>query len=191
MPMKNLEDILKGCKNNEKKAQQTLFNNFKSLYMGIAMRYLQDTELAKEVVQLSFIKIFNNLKDLKNLSAFKSWSRKIVIHTALNESKRRKKRNKIFVVKQEDNHALDKDIELDLIRKIDNQKLMELINTLPEGYRTVFNLYMIDGYSHAEISAMLGIEKSTSRSQLSKAKNKLSELLNNLNQDKNGRAFGG
>lgn len=188
--MKNLEEILKGCINHEKKAQQTLFYNFKSLYKSIALRYLQDTELAKEVVQLSFIKIFNNIDDLKKVSAFESWSRRIVINTALNESKKRKIRNDLFVVSNDDEYVQYDNVELELIRKIDNEQLIELINTMPEGYRTVFNLYMIDGYSHEEISKMLGIEKSTSRSQLTKAKKKLNELVSHLTKDEEGRAYG-
>jgi len=188
--MKNLENILRECLQHDKKSQHLLFNNFKDLYMGIAIRYMKNRELAKDVVQLSFIKIFENLDTLKKLATFESWSRRIVINTALNELKKSSKYEETPFSEESVEFKELFDVEISEILKIDNKQLIELINTLPEGYRTVFNLYMIDGFSHKEIAITLGISENTSRSQLSKAKKNLMAKIDKLSRGDYGKAFG-
>lgn len=187
LPMKKLHEILEGCRKNDSKCQQLVFNNYKSLFLSIAMRYTGERALAKDVVQVSFLRIFDNINKLDNDKNFEAWARKIVVNTALNEIKK-KKRNfddrKEFYESQSETIP---DWETDLIRKIDTKYLLELINEMPEGYRTVFNLYLIEGYSHLEIAEMTGISEGTSRSQLFKAKRYFRDLIQNLNSENYGK----
>ena len=186
--MKQLEDILKGCIQKDSKAQQLLFNNYKSLFMAVALRYVGEREMAKDVVQESFVKVFKQLHSLKEPGAFESWSRRIVVNTALNEIKKNANRQNIHTQVAGDDFRVSHNPELEIIRKIDNQVLMELIESMPEGYRAVFNMYLIDGFSHSEIAEMLEITESTSRSQLTKAKRYFYELVDKLEKKENERA---
>ncbi len=188
--MNDLNSLINECKKGNRKAQQALFDQMKNRWMGISIRYVKDSDEAKDVFQEAALKIFTDLRSLKDSNAFAGWARKIVVHTALNHLK--KKQSYLFALQE--NHAREDGginrSDEEIILRMDNEKLMAIINEMPEGYRTVFNLFMVDGYSHQEIAATLNITEGTSRSQLTKAKQYLKRILETLKKTSHERVVG-
>jgi RNA polymerase sigma-70 factor (ECF subfamily) len=149
----------------------------KSVWMGVCVRYIKDRDDAKDVFQESVIRIFKGLKSIQDVKAFEPWARKIIVNTALNHIKARQ--SYLSVVNQYEEtveNSFDKSDE-DILHRIDNEQLLRIIELIPEGYRIVLNMFLIDGYAHQEIAEILNISESTSRSQLSKGKSFLKKLL--------------
>ena len=173
--MDKFEYIINGCINNDKRYQKLLYDKFSSRLYAICIRYLNDDFFSNDILQDSFIKIFKNIKNIKNNKDEKSvfcWMKTIVINTALSHlSSNKIKCDDINQYKFESNMHINNSYDLDF--------LFKTLNSLSNGYRTVFNLYAIDGYSHKEISEILGISVSCSKSQYSRAKVILREKLNN------------
>ncbi|MDZ4664392.1 MAG: RNA polymerase sigma factor [Bacteroidota bacterium] len=172
--MENLAEIVNRCKQNDSKAQELLFTSYsKSLY-GICCRYIKNRDDAEDVLQDSFIKIFLNLNKFKAEGNFEGWMKRITVNTALTYLKEKQKikfesADKLFIVDE---------VETDIEEDIKAEYILECLNELPTGYRTIFNLYLVEGFSHKEIADQLGIKESTSRSQYSKARQYLIELIN-------------
>ncbi|MBP9069763.1 MAG: sigma-70 family RNA polymerase sigma factor [Bacteroidia bacterium] len=172
--MENLVEIVNRCKQNDPKAQEILFNSFsKSLY-GICCRYLKNRDDAEDVLQDSFIKILLNINQYRGEGNFEGWMKRITVNTALTYLKEKQKikfetADKLYIV-DEPEEEIDQDIKAEYI--------LECLNELPMGYRTIFNLYLIEGFSHKEIAEQLGIKEATSRSQYSKGRQYLIELIN-------------
>ena len=142
--------------------------------LGVCRRYSRNYDDAKDILQDSFLKIFKNLSEFRNEGSLGGWIRKTVVHTALNYY-----RNSSF---KNEKSGLDKhqgyvEIEPGAYENLNVQDIIAAISTLPDGYRMVFNLYAIEGYSHKEIAVMLDFDESTSRSQLYKARNTLKVIL--------------
>ncbi len=136
---------------------------------AICFRYCRDEYKAKEALQNGFIRVFNNLKSFNTDMSLGAWMRTIMINSSLDELNRNKKTENI-----EDNKFINQLSEPNLIdEKMTAEEMMSLVNEMPEGYRTVFNMFIIDDLSHLEIGQLLGIAEATSRSQLSKARNYL------------------
>ena len=153
--------------------------------MGICVRYIKDRDESKDVFQEATLKIFTDIKKLKEPNAFEGWARRIIINAALNYIKHQK--SYLFALQA---NAIEREADLDrsdeqVLQRLDQEHLINVIYTLPEGYRTVFNLSIVDGFSHAEIAEMLNITESTSRSQLSKAKRHLKNILEPLKEQPN------
>ncbi|MGB3183369.1 MAG: RNA polymerase sigma factor [Cyclobacteriaceae bacterium] len=168
------KDLVRACQRNDRKAQKELYNRYKSPLMGLCLRYAASREEAEDMYQESFIKIFKNIDSLQKAESLNSWLRQTVVRTAINYYHRNKKYNW-----QEDTADLEignEDYNI-LLESIDNDMLLSMINQLPDGYRTVFNLHVVDGYTHPEIAKLLGVNESTSRTQLHKAKARLKEQL--------------
>lgn len=144
--------------------------------MGVCLRYTRDRDLAEDVFQEAFIKIFQNIGSLKDTGAVHGWVKRIAINTALDHL------NALRFVESIENesHELSDQFYAQLLDKLTNEVVLEAINKLPEGYRIVFNMSVIDGYSHKEIAKDLNISESTSRSQLVHAKRLLKKYLNEL-----------
>jgi RNA polymerase sigma-70 factor (ECF subfamily) len=173
----DLKHILDRCEKGDEQSQRLLFNKMKLVWMGICVRYIKDRDDAKDVFQESVIKIFNGLKSIHEVRSFEPWARKIIVNTALNYIKARQ--SYLSVVNQYETakeNSFDKTDE-EVLNRIDNEQLLRIIDLIPDGYKIVLNMYLIDGYSHQEISTILNISESTSRSQLSKAKSFLKNLL--------------
>lgn len=168
------KDLVRACQKNDRKAQKELYNRYKAPLMGLCLRYAASREEAEDVYQEAFIKIFNSIRSLQKAESLNSWLRQTVVRTAINYYHRNKKYNW-----QEDTAGLEIGNEdySTLLSGIDNKMLLSMINQLPDGYRTVFNLYIVDGYTHPEIAELLGINESTSRTQLHKAKAQLKKQL--------------
>ena len=172
--MINEQELVKACQNNDRKAQTAFYNLYKGKLMGVCRRYTRTPDEAEDIYQEAFIKIFNNIQALEKAGAVGAWVRKTVIHTAINyyHANLKFQNNTDY-----DNILLSNNDYPNVLVGLSNEELLTLINQLPDGYRMVFNLYVIDGYSHAEIAELLGVSENTSKSQLSRAKELLRKQL--------------
>lgn len=170
----NDEELVKKCLAGDNQAQYELFNRFSPLMLGVAMRYISDKERAEDVVQIGFIKVFKNLHRFKKKGSLEGWIRRIIVNSALDQLRKNKKYQK-DVQLDDSNFSLVQ--ESKAIEKLQAEVLLEIIKGLPEGYRIVFNLFAIEGYTHKEIAEQLNITEGTSKSQYSRAKYVLRERL--------------
>ncbi|MDX2048847.1 MAG: sigma-70 family RNA polymerase sigma factor [Chitinophagaceae bacterium] len=168
------EAMLYGCLHNDAVSQQELYNRFSPKMLSVCYRYAKSREDAEDMLQEGFIKIFTQIHQFQSRGALEGWVRKIVVHTCINNLKKNKK----FSESVDIIHATGIQVKEENIPSILQAKqVIECIRMLPLGYRTVLNLYAIEGYSHKEIAAMLDIEESTSRSQYTRAKAMLEDIL--------------
>jgi RNA polymerase sigma factor (sigma-70 family) len=166
--------ILKGCLSNDAAAQRELYNKYSAKMLAVCYRYGHSREDAEDMLQEGFIKIFLQIHTFENRGAFEGWIRRIIVHTCINILKKNKKFNESVDII----HATGIQVREESVPAIIQAKqVIECIRILPIGYRTVLNLYAIEGYSHREISSMLDIEESTSRSQYTRAKAMLEDIL--------------
>jgi RNA polymerase sigma factor (sigma-70 family) len=168
------EAILKGCLQNEAAAQRELYNRYSPKMLSVCYRFAHNREDAEDMLQEGFIKIFSQMHTFGNRGAFEGWVRRIIVHTCINILKKNKKFNESVDII----HATGAQVREESVPSIVQAKqIVECIRMLPIGYRTVLNLYAIEGYSHREIGIMLDIEESTSRSQYTRAKAMLEDIL--------------
>jgi len=168
------EQMLAGSIKNNASAQEAFYNKFSPKMLGVCYRFAKNREDAEDMLQEGFIKIFTQLHQYRNEGALEGWIRRIIVHTCINVLKKNKK----FAESVDIIHANSIYVREDMIPSIMQAKqVVECIRMLPMGYRTVLNLYAIEGYSHKEIAGMLEIEESTSRSQYTRAKAMLEEIL--------------
>lgn len=174
------EQLIKACKRQDPKAQEQLYRRYAGRLMGICLRYGKSREEAEDIFQEAFIKVFQHISNLKEDLALDAWVKKIVVHTAINHYHKNKKHFDTVDgdMIQENNENEDYQKIMD---QLSNEELLKLINQLPPGYRMVFNLYIIEGYTHPEIAEMLNTSVSNSKNQLMKAKNTLKRKLEELN----------
>lgn len=159
--------ILEGCLKGNLKAQRELYDCFASKMLGVCMRYAANREEAKDLLHDGFIKVFTKLDTFSGSGPLEAWMRRIFVNTALEQLRKNDVlRDAVDYEGFTDNMGAEVDIESDLNR----DELMEIINGMPTGYRTVFNLYAIEGYAHQEIAEMLHISEGTSKSQYARAK---------------------
>ncbi len=168
------ELILAGCLKNNAAAQEALYSRFSPRMLGVCYRFAKNREDAEDMLQEGFIKVFSQIHQYRNEGALEGWIRRIVVHTCINNLKKNKK----FSESLDIIHARGVYINQELIPSIMQAKqVVECIRMLPMGYRTVLNLYAVEGFPHKEIAAMLEIEESTSRSQYTRAKAMLEDIL--------------
>ncbi|MBX2842449.1 MAG: RNA polymerase sigma factor [Flammeovirgaceae bacterium] len=167
------EKIIKGCCKGDRKAQEFLYTTFSGKMYSICLRYAKKQEDADDILQEAFVKIFNNIKNFRKESSLFYWMKRIMINTALNYQ-----RSKLYLypmVDVNDLHYLaDRDFTLSNIHLED---LLKMLQRLPDGCRVIFNLYAIEGFQHKEIAEMLKINIGTSKSQYSRAKSLLKEMI--------------
>jgi len=169
----HIEKILQGCIKQKRDAQKLLYKEFHGYCMSICLRYAENREDAVEIMNDGFLKVFKYIGSFDKEKPFKAWLRKIMINSTLDHIK--KHQQKLEQLEMEAGlRALVKETQLDQLSYDD---LLDLIRKLPQAYRTVFNLYAIEGYKHEEIAGMLNINVGTSKSNYHKAKQKLQELL--------------
>jgi len=168
------ELMLQGCLNNLASAQEALYNRFSPRMLGVCYRYARNREDAEDMLQEGFIKVYSQIHQFRGTGALEGWIRRIIVHTCINVIKRNKKfSDSVDLV-----HASSIQINENNIPSILQAKqVVECIRLLPIGYRTVLNLYAIEGFSHKEIGAILDIEESTSRSQYTRARALLEDIL--------------
>ena len=168
------EAILQGCLQNKPVAQRELYNRYSPKMLAVCYRFAHNREDAEDMLQEGFIKVFSQIHTFQNKGAFEGWIRRIIVHTCINNLKKNKRFNESVDII----HATGVQVREESVPSIVQAKqVVECIRMLPIGYRTVLNLYAIEGYSHKEISLMLDIEESTSRSQYTRAKQMLEEIL--------------
>ena len=170
----NNEVLILGCLQNDPAAQRELYNRFSPKMLSVCYRFAQSREDAEDMLQEGFIKIFTQIHTFESKGTFEGWVRRIIVHTCINFLKKYKK----FTENVDIAYASTVQVKEETMPSIMQAKqVIECIRLLPIGYRTVLNLYAIEGYSHKEIAAMLDIEESTSRSQYTRSRNMLETLL--------------
>lgn len=174
----NEYELIRGCQNKDGTAQHRLFQVYAGRMMTICRRYAHDSHEAEDMLQEAFIKIFKNISQYKSIGSFEGWVRRITVNAAIQVLQRRK----IRYTDLEQTRFEPESPDHSVLSGLDAEDLLKLISQLPEGYRTVFNLFAVEGYSHEEISVMLHIQTATSRSQLSKARAMLREKINSFQE---------
>jgi RNA polymerase sigma-70 factor, ECF subfamily len=169
----NLHEVLDGCLKGKQSAQRQLFEQYYSFAKSICLRYAANTDEADEMLNDGFLKVLSKLAHYDPKQPFEAWFRTVVVRTSIDYYRRNHLR--ISVIDIQDAPEIEFDDEL--IEKLSADEIMELVQKLPPAYRTAFSLYVVEGYSHAEIAEMLGINEGTSRSNLAKARLKLQEWI--------------
>ncbi|MFM7023142.1 MAG: RNA polymerase sigma factor [Flavobacteriales bacterium] len=172
-----LDNIIDGCKRQDAKAQDTLYLKYASLFYAICLRYIKDRDDAQDVLQESFIRIYDKVVTFKSEGSFEGWMKKIVVNNCLQFLNGKKKALKIENELWIEGTEQPVEVTVEEDEQIDPAVLFKMIQDLPDGYRTVFNMFVFDGFSHPEIAAQLKISDGTSKSQLAKARKYLKERL--------------
>lgn len=168
------EELIKKCTCGDLLAQKTFYEKFAGKMYGVCLRYMNGDDEAQDVLQDGFIKVFDNLPKYQKKGSLEGWVRRIIVNTALDQIRKNKK-----YMQNVDVDTVDYLLEDDsfIVEELEATDLLKIINKLPEGYRVVFNLFAIEGYSHKEIGDRLGITESTSKSQYSRARKILRTVL--------------
>ncbi|TAH22522.1 MAG: sigma-70 family RNA polymerase sigma factor [Cytophagales bacterium] len=174
---KNESDLIADCLAGSRKAQEALYKKYSSKMLAICTRYLPDRSEAEDAMTNGFIRIFSQLENFRKEGSFEGWIRRIVVNEAL-ALLRKKSKMYLEPVENADHHT-DYQIEE---KYLEAEELLAMVQKLPTGYRTVFNLYAIEGYSHKEIAESLGITESTSKSQLNRARNMLKAAIEKMDR---------
>ena len=172
------EELIRKCGRKQPKAQREMYDLYSSLMYGVCLRYLKEPQLAEEVMIVAFTKVFDKIDQFKFEGSFEGWMRRIMVNESLTYLRKNK-----YMYKEVDIEAVDREPDLSKIDDhLEAEDLLKVIQELPIGYRTVFNMYAIEGYSHKEIAKQLGVSENTSKSQLSRARSLLKQqLLNHEN----------
>ncbi|MEJ5055056.1 RNA polymerase sigma factor [Sphingobacterium sp. MYb382] len=170
----NLDSIWTKCVAGDRKAQFQLYQQFSSQMFTVCLRYAQHHDEAEDILQMGFIKVFSKCTLFDNKGSLEGWIRRIMVNTAI-EIHRRNKKN--FFESLAERHEVIPANTNQQDGNLHYQDLMKLVHSLPLGYRTVFNMYAIEGYSHKEIAEMLSISEGNSKSQLSRARQWLKDKL--------------
>ncbi len=166
--------MLHGCLDNVASAQEALYNRFSPRMLGVCYRFGRNREDAEDMLQEGFIKVFSQIHQFRGQGALEGWIRRIIVHTCINILKKNKKFTDSVDLIHAGNMYLN---ENNIPSILETKEVVESVKQLPIGYRTVLNLYAIEGFNHKEISKMLDIEESTSRSQYTRAKAMLEDIL--------------
>lgn len=168
------QELIQACIRQERPAQRQLYERFASKLFATTMRYMKNRSDAEDVLQDSFIKIYQKIDSFRFDCPLEAWLRKIVVNTALKQLQ-----SQPNYMQHTDNQLISDEIEQDefTLSGFEFEQLMEIVQSLPDGCRTIFNLYVIEGYQHNEIAAMLGVTEGTSKSQYSRARNLLQVKL--------------
>jgi RNA polymerase sigma factor (sigma-70 family) len=170
--------LIQGCKNNDRESQRLLYQHYYGYAMSICLRYCRSYEESKEIVNDGFMKVYQKIEMHNTESSFKAWMRKIMIHTAIDHYRKEAK----HLFHEEAEQARLPEVSAGVIEELSYHELIALVQKLSPGYRAVFNLYAIDGYTHDEIAKILNISSGTSKSNLMKARNILKAQLEKLNR---------
>ncbi len=166
--------IIDGCRKGELAARSELYKRYGALMFGICRRYAADAATAEDLLHDGFVTLYMKIGDYRGEGSFEGWCRRIFVTTALGYLRRERRMQH---PEQVENVPRLTDNEASALDKIEAADLMRSIGELPDGYRTVLNLYAVEGYSHGEVAELMGISENTSRSQYSRAKAKLMEIL--------------
>jgi len=168
-----VDRLIEGCRKGRLKDQEGLYKHFYGYVMGICLRYAKSRDEASEVLNDAFLKVFNKIAMYDNTKLFKAWLRRIVVNTAIDYYRREHKYDNHVPIEK----ASREENDFDAIDQLNAEDILKLLQELPPQYRLVFNLYEIEGYSHEEIGEILKIPVGTSKSHLSRAKQRLKALV--------------
>lgn len=171
------QQLIEGCRKGERRAQKELYEMYSRKMMGVCLRYVSDRETARDLLQDGFVKVFTNINAYSGVGSFEGWMRKIFVNCALEYLR---KSDVLREATDLDNTSELVQPDSSVISDLSAAELMKLVQELPAGFRTVFNMFAIEGYSHKEISEMLNITESTSRSQFTRARQLLQRRINAL-----------
>jgi RNA polymerase sigma factor (sigma-70 family) len=167
-------EVVDGCLSGKSQFEEILYHRYSGRLMAICRRYAKSQDEAQDVFHDAFVRIFQHLHTFDRNGSFEGWMKRICVNTAINNFRKNKDTYQHLDVTETEDLA---HTEMNALDSLSNQELIEMINRLPEGYRMVFNLHAIEGYTHPEIAEMLNIAEGTSKSQLVKAKAYLKQLL--------------
>ena len=174
--MKNsVEQILEGCRKGDSDARRDLYELLAARMFGVIKRYVKDSATAEDLLHDGFVTLYTKIGDYRGEGAFEGWCRKIFVNTALGYLR---KNSPVLTEDYSDMPRSMAQVPANVVETMSAEDIMACIAKLPSGYGTILNLYAVEGYSHAEIAEMLNISENTSRSQYSRAKVKLSEMMN-------------
>lgn len=175
-----LKDIIEGCIRGERASQKALFEEFYGSMLGICMRYTKDKDRAQEVVQEGFIKVFDKLAEFDFTGSFGGWMRRIMVNASIDAIRKRQRSavlaDEDFILEAGSFYEQEDDND-EYLTKLKAKEALEAVQQLSPAYQTVFNLYVIENYSHVEIAQILGITEGSSKSNLAKAKINLRKML--------------
>ena len=173
----SLEQVLTDCKKGDRRAQKAVYDMLAPKMLALCLRYMGERQLAEDVLQDGFVTLFSKLGTYLGDGSFEGWARKIFVNTALMSLRK----NDILRQSEDVDAAWNAaDTNPGVVDRLSYEELLKMVTELPAGFRTVFNMYVVEGFSHKEIAAELGISEVTSRSQLSRAKAMLQEKIKSL-----------
>lgn len=167
------DELIKGCLSRDRSAQKRLYDTYSSKMYSICYRYVRDPAEAEDILIVAFTRIFEKISQFKSEGSFEGWIKRIMVNEALTHLRRNRS-----MYLETDLEQVDREPDYDKLQDhLEEEDLLKMIQELPTGYRIVFNLYAIEGYSHKEIANQLGISENTSKSQLSRARTYLQKML--------------
>jgi len=172
------QSLIAGCIKGNQIAQKTLFERFSPKFFALCLRYMKSTDDAEDVLQEGMVKIFTKLPEYSGKGSFEGWMRRIIVNTCLDQIRKNQKlKFDVSIDKEEYKLSMNAHI----LENMSANELIEEIKKMPPGYRVVFNMFAIEGYSHQEIAQKLGVKESTSKSQYLRARAYLKERINKIN----------
>jgi RNA polymerase sigma-70 factor (ECF subfamily) len=170
------KELIKACLSGDRLAQRDIFNMYAGKMMAVCLRYTRHRLEAEDIFQDAFVKVFAHMHEYEGGAPFEAWVRRIMINTAIKNNRKKSVTNEDIGLE----HIKEDSVGPEVFGALSEEELTKLVSSLPDGYRIIFNLFAIEGYSHKEISELLNIEESTSRSQLAKARKILQEKVQEL-----------
>ena len=172
------QSLIAVCIKGNQIAQKTLFESFSPKFFALCLRYMKSTDDAEDVLQEGMVKIFTKLPEYSGTGSFEGWMRRIIVNTCLDQIRKNQKlKFDVSIDKEEYKLSMNAHI----LENMSANELIEEIKKMPPGYRVVFNMFAIEGYSHQEIAQKLGVKESTSKSQYLRARAYLKERINKIN----------
>ncbi len=177
----NDSDLIEGSAAGNRKMQQQLYNRFAAKMFGVCLRYASNREEAEDILQEGFIKVFNKIGSFRGEGSFEGWIRRIFVNTAIEHY-----RKKIYLQPITEHEESVEGKYLSVLDSLAEKDIIALVQQLSPGYRTVFNMYVVEGYTHKQIAEELGISEGTSKSQLSRAKLILQDMVKRFVEQRKG-----
>ena len=168
-----VDSLLEGCRKNDRKTQELLYRSLASKMLAVCVRYAKDPSEAEDILQTGFVKVFQKISEFRGDGSFEGWIRRIMVNTAIEVYRKNHRNLKMVEIDQ----VYDQPQSMFNMTGLETKDLLKLIRELPAGYRIIFNMYAIEGYSHREIGEQLHISEGASKSQLSRARALLREKI--------------
>lgn len=173
------DELIEGCLRGDRKLQKALYEKYASRMLGVCLRYAEHREEAEDMLQEGFIKVFHSISTYEKRGSFEGWIRRVMVFTSINIYKSRLRNYK----EEQMTEYFDEPVNETIIDRLSAKEIVALIQQLPEGYRIIFNLFAVEGYTHKEIAEELGIAIGTSKSQFARARGYLQQLIFKQNKE--------